>query len=119
MNPATWNLYDNALYFYYPHWIVYSHWIAGIVFIFFCLYAARQTDTLLEYTAPLLFVVFAKGNMLGQLWYFAVLPAFCVTINHAKYRLILFILLLFFSFRELYSIFIGAVGYQNPPDAQS
>lgn len=116
-NPLTWTLTDTSLYPFFPFWLVLAHWIAGVVYLAFGLIAIRKTGRWLEFAAPLALVVLVKANVIGQFWYFILLPAFCLPIQDQGWRRLFFALSALMGIRSLYSIFIGLIGYQNPADA--
>lgn len=115
-NPTTWAIFDVGYFAFNPFWLVFSHWIAGIVFVGACLWFMRQEQRMVPYLAPLVFVVFVKANLIGQFWYFILVPAMCMTVENARHRRILLGLSLLFNVRSLWSLFLGPVGYQNPGD---
>ena len=116
-SPISWDLLDNGLYPYYPPWLVQSHWISGMIFILVCFYFMFRTKKIWEYLPALLFVYFAKASPLGQLWYFILLPAFCITVTNQKERRILYVLSWLFGISALFTICNYKIGYINPPDA--
>jgi hypothetical protein len=116
-NPVSWMLVDPSLYPFFPFWVVVAHWLAGLIFVLGCMYGVKKTGNLVELSAPLLFILSVKASRIGQFWYFMLTPAFCLTISDQKVRRLLFVLSLLLGIRSLYSIFIGPIGYQNPPDA--
>ncbi len=116
-NPITWNLSDPALYPFFPFWLVTAHWAAGLLFVSIGLWGLWQTNAWRQFLAPLLQVVGVKANLLGQFWYLMVVAPFCVAIEDTRWRRGMLTLAVLLGIRSLYSILIGPVGYQNPPDA--
>ncbi len=116
-NPISWTLGDPALYPFFPYWIILAHWVAGILFLAACLYGLKKTGKLAEISSPLLFVLAVKASRIGQFWYLMLTPAFCLTVQDNTVRRWLFAFAFLLGFRSLYSILIGPIGYQNPPDA--
>ncbi len=117
-NPLSWNVLDQSLRPFFPYPLIWAHWIVGIVFLLGCVYVIKQTGRWIDSFAPFVFVLFVKANKIGQFWYMMLTPAFCLTVEDARYRRLLFLLAFFLGIRSLYSILIGPIGYQNPADAQ-
>ncbi len=116
-NPISWTLGDPSLYPFFPYWVVLIHWLVGLLFIAGCLYGIYKTKNLIEVSASFLFVLCVKASRIGQFWYLMLTPAFCLTVSDSKIRRLLFLLAFLLGIRSLYSIFVGPIGYQNPPDA--
>ena len=116
-NPISWNIGDPALHPFFPFWLILAHWVVGLIFVLGCVYGLLRTRDLVEWFAPMAFVVVAKANIIGQFWYMMLTPAFCLTVSETRSRRWLFVLAFALGVRSLYSIFIGPIGYQNPPDA--
>ena len=113
-NPISWALFQPGLHGFTPFWLVFSHWIAGIVFLITILIFIRSEQRFLPFLAPLVFVAFVKANSIGQLWYMMFTPVFCLPVENRKHRRILMALTLLFGVREFWSIAVGPVGYCNP-----
>lgn len=117
-NPITWSLGDPALYPGFSYELVLAHWFTGLIFVLGCLLILLRRKNLVEIFAPLFFVVWVKANLIGQFWYLMLTPALCLTVQDRRDRRILCVLAFLLCIRSLYSIFIGPIGYLNPPDAQ-
>lgn len=117
VNPLTWTLMDPTTYADFPFWLIISHALASVGFLFFCLYGIKRTNRILPWLAPMLFVILIRSSKLAQFWYFMILPAFCFAVEDRMLRRILFAWCLLFGLIGLYSILVGPIGYQNPPDA--
>ena len=116
-NPITWNLSDPALYPFFPYWLVLAHWIAGLLFVAVGLWGLRQTKAWRQFFAPLMQVFGVKANLLGQFWYLMIAAPFCIAIEDDRWRRRMLVLAALLGVRSMYSIFIGPIGYMNPPDA--
>ncbi|MFB3785625.1 MAG: glycosyltransferase family 87 protein [bacterium] len=119
VNPISWRLGDPAQFNTYPYWLPVAHFGASLVFLALCLLGMEKQQRVVEFLVPAAFLVFVKLNVIGQFWYVTLLPAFCLPVKDTKWRRWLFTACLLFGGRELYSIFIGPIGYQNPPDVMS
>lgn len=119
VNPISWRLHDPMQFYTYPYWLPVAHAGVSLVFLALCLYGMEKQQRVVEFLAPLAFLVFVKSILIGQFWYVTLLPAFCLPVEDTKWRRWLFAACLLFGARELHSIFIGPIGYQNPPDVMS
>ncbi len=117
-NPLHWKIGDPSLHPHFPYVLIVAHWLAGVIFVFGCIYGIHRHGKALQWIAPLVFVIFVKLNRIGQFWYLMLTPAFAMTVEDNMYRRLLFILAIVLGIRSLYSIFIGPIGYQNPEGAQ-
>ncbi len=116
VNPLTWNLSDPTQYTHFPHWLIFSHCLISVGFLFFCLYGIKRTQRITPWFAPMMFVILIRFSKLAQFWYFLVVPALCLPVEDRLLRRILFAWSACFGIISLHSIFIGPIGYLNPPD---
>ena len=117
VNPFSWTISDPHRYFEYPFWLILSHQLISIGFLFFCLYGMKRTALWIPWIAPLLFVILLPFSQLAQFWYYILLPALCLPVEDRSLRRILFLWSMAFGLLSIYSILIGPIGYRNPPDA--
>lgn len=116
VNPLTWLLADPTQYGDYPFWLILIHIFLSIGFLFFCLYGIKRTQKITPWLSPMLFVILVRSSKLAQFWYFLLLPAFCLPVEDKTLRRILFVFCASFGLMDIHSIFIGPIGYLNPPD---
>jgi hypothetical protein len=98
--------------------LFFNHWFGSMVIIILCLYGMKRTNRITEFIAPILYICSVKSSPLSHFWYYILLPAFCLPIRDKWIRRILFFVIILVSLRDFYSIFIGPIGYQNPPNVR-
>jgi glycosyl transferase family 87 len=116
VNPLSWIIDDPTRFVHFPMPLIYTHLFLSIGFLLFCVYGMKRTRRVIPWVAPLVFVIMVRSSQLAQFWYFMILPALCLPVEDKTMRRILFVWCAAFGVLSIYSIFIGPVGYQNPPD---
>jgi hypothetical protein len=110
-NPYYWNVLKPGVFGWNPTWLVLADECAtcGMLLLFFILAVRRKS--VVNYLAPVCFILFCKASPLCQFWYFAVFMPFLLPVSDRRERLLLFALTPLLDISSLVEIVSGPFGY--------
>ncbi|MFI4968676.1 MAG: hypothetical protein ACHP7D_00565 [Lysobacterales bacterium] len=108
-NPYYWNPFAD-MFAWNPPWLIAVDQIATYGMLAALAIYAWRSGAFVYALAPIAFIVLCKTHTNVQFWYFLLLPAFLVTIPHAKWRAFLIAVCPLLDIRSTLELIAGPLG---------